>query len=298
MVVTYGTTMAKPAEAARWGEVARAAVERTGGPELAAQLELALAQADTDARQGDAALSHLDRALVATLQMSPPNPMFLAAIYNERGNAKQARGLPGEAGVEYRRAYEVTVAQLGPRHPRALVIETNIAASLMDLGRAAEALESLRRTAAQMEITFGADKQQTLMTKFNLGAAALEAGALDEAAAAFALAKAGLEKQVGPDHPAVIRARRGLATVASRRGDHAAARAELLAVLATQEAELGKESGDLVRTLMLLGQDYAADGKRREAEAYLARALALAEKVLGPQHVETAEVRAAQAAMR
>ena len=121
-----------------------------------------------------------------------------------------------DLGIEYKMvelsaAVEVIEDVLGPDHPVALTVRSNLAGAYDSAGRFGEAIELFEQVLAERKRLLGADHPDTLGTRNNLAYAYRSVGRFDEAIDAWEELLPDCQGVLGPDHPDTLTVRNNLA---------------------------------------------------------------------------------------
>ncbi|MEM9453021.1 MAG: tetratricopeptide repeat protein [Myxococcota bacterium] len=138
------------------------------------------------------------RAAIGRLSDAREAKTFLESTL---GNFHWSRGELGVAREHFERALEAREQTLGPRHPTTLVVRSNLAMVLHDLGDSAEARALIERTLADRVEVYGPSHPMIATTHGNLGIIEQAMGKLDDSAEHTRRALELLERSVGREHP-------------------------------------------------------------------------------------------------
>ena len=121
-----------------------------------------------------------------------------------------------DLGIEYKMvelsaAVEVIEDVLGPDHPVALTVRSNLAGAYDSAGRFGEAIELFERVLAERKRLLGADHPDTLNTRDSLAGAYKSVGRFGEAIDAWEELLLDCQRVLGADHPDTLTVRNNLA---------------------------------------------------------------------------------------
>jgi serine/threonine-protein kinase len=234
--------------------------------------------------QYDSADGLYRRALVLQQTELPRDSTLLAAILNNRVNLAFRTGKLDSAAVASRQLVDLTTAQFGPEHPRALLETANLAVTLERSNRFEEAEPLFRRALSGMRAGLGEEHPRTGEIMTQLASALVRRGRWAEAESLAAATVALARKRLGPGHPEVAQGLFLLSQIALNTGR-------------TSESErLDREVFEINRTA--LGENHPATaisgGRVAGAECragrpgaglrLLAGSVAVAGRTLPPQH--------------
>ena len=201
-----------------------------------------------------------------------------------------------DLGIEYKMvelsaAVEVIEDVLGPDHPVALTVRSNLAGAYDSAGRFGEAIELFEQVLAERKRLLGADHPDTLGTRNNLAYAYRSVGRFDEAIDAWEELLPDCQGVLGPDHPDTLTVRNNLAVAYYSVGRFGEAIELFEQVLAERERVLGPDHPDTLKTRHNLAGAYDSVGRFGEAIELFEQVLAERERVLGPDHPDMLNTR-------
>ena len=201
-----------------------------------------------------------------------------------------------DLGIEYKMvelsaAVEVIEDVLGPDHPVALTVRSNLAGAYDSAGRFGEAIELFEQVLAERKRLLGADHPDTLGTRNNLAYAYRSVGRFDEAIDAWEELLPDCQGVLGPDHPDTLTVRNNLAVAYYSVGRFGEAIELFERVLDERERVLGADHPDTLNTRNNLAVAYKSVGRFGEAIELFEQVLAERERVLGPDHPDMLNTR-------
>ena len=201
-----------------------------------------------------------------------------------------------DLGIEYKMvelsaAVEVIEDVLGPDHPVALTVRSNLAGAYDSAGRFGEAIELFEQVLAERKRLLGADHPDTLGTRNNLAYAYRSVGRFDEAIDAWEELLPDCQGVLGPDHPDTLTVRNNLAVAYYSVGRFGEAIELFEQVLAERERVLGPDHPDMLNTRNNLAGAYLSVGRLAEAIDAWEELLPDCQRVLGADHPDTLKTR-------
>ena len=173
---------------------------------------------------------------------------------------------------------------LGKRSEVVLRTRHNLARSLSDLGRHAEALDMLREVLAEV---LEATHPDTLLTQSYLALVLSRFGRHAEALDVQREVLSARQDVLGDAHPDTLLTHSMLATFLSRLGRHAEALDAQREVLSAQQVVLGDDHLDTLRTQKNLASSLCRLGRHAEAVDVYRKVVAAYQQVLGDAHPKT-----------
>jgi|GEM_PF-791091 len=230
--------------------------------------------------------SIFDQTLSAIDRRFETQPLLRAAMLEATGRTLRELGLPARASEAQSRALSLYRAALGDASPMAFRARVELAASLIDTGRATEAESELRAVLAVPSNDLSSDDPLRLRARLMLAVALSELGRFDEAES---LARETLaDVRTGQSSAESRRAALlGLASVLSLRAREAEAEPLYREALEIAERTLTPEHPETLQTLHNLAQLMQTAGRHQEAEALLRRTLEARRRTLGDDHPAT-----------
>ena len=194
-----------------------------------------------------------------------------------------------DLGIEYKMvelsaAVEVIEDVLGPDHPVALTVRSNLAGAYDSAGRFGEAIELFEQVLAERKRLLGADHPDTLGTRNNLAYAYRSVGRFDEAIDAWEELLPDCQGVLGPDHPDTLTVRNNLAVAYYSVGRFGEAIELFEQVLAERKRLLGADHPDTLNTRNNLAGAYESAGRFAEAIDAWEKLLPDCQRVLGLEH--------------
>jgi tetratricopeptide (TPR) repeat protein len=184
-------------------------------------------------------------------------------------------------------AWRSRVAGQAAESAERLAAESNLACSLSQQGKNAEAEPMYRRLHEVRMRVHGAEHPDTLATANNLATSLSKQGKYVDAER-IEREVHGVQKRVhGAEHPSTLNSANNLATSLSRQGKYADAERIQREVLEVQKRVLGAEHPNTLSSANNLAGSLAGQGKFAEAERMLHAALSSLQRVLGPAHPNT-----------
>lgn len=176
---------------------------------------------------------------------------------------------------------------LEPDHPRLGRAMLNVASSLGQVGRQAEALELDREIVAFFTATRGRRSANTLRAMNNKAnnLAAVERG--DEAIQLLVEASELAAEALGSDHPLTLRTRVNLGSHLARQGQRAQAQPILESVADKRLARLGPDHPETLSAQEILANIMLDRGLAAESATILETVLERREGLFGPEHPQT-----------
>ena len=201
-----------------------------------------------------------------------------------------------DLGIEYKMvelsaAVEVIEDVLGPDHPVALTVRSNLAGAYDSAGRFGEAIELFEQVLAERKRLLGADHPDTLGTRNNLAYAYRSVGRFDEAIDAWEELLPDCQGVLGPDHPDTLTVRNNLAVAYYSVGRFGEAIELFERVLDERERVLGADHPDTLNTRNNLAVAYKSVGRFGEAIELFEQVLAERKRLLGADHPDTLNTR-------
>ncbi|MBL8619773.1 MAG: tetratricopeptide repeat protein, partial [Myxococcales bacterium] len=250
---------------------AQAWVDRLGDPRLAARLldlrgSLALRRNDFAA-----ARALLRQALTTYRVEAVDDPLVVASVLRRLSLIDQLEGNFAAADASGREAVDTIARALGPWHPEALGIRSNLAVGLGDRGAWAASLAEHAAILALREQVLGPAHLDVAMSLYGVARAQLRLGRLSEAAAAAARVLAIRAAVLPPDAIEIGEAHGMIGRIALAGGRAAEARPHFVTAAACYAAHLGLAHP---ARAVALGEQAAADLALGDAVAALATARA------------------------
>jgi len=180
-------------------------------PGVAAEARLAAGRAIAREGQVDAAIEHIDRALVDLAAARGDQHPSLIRGLAEVGRLRARAGDHEQAALDLSRAIALSDPLVGAAHPTTAALRASLGQSLTQLGRLDEALAALADAREGLDNALGPNHPDAACCRFEHGRALLALGdptgwqEMQDAARV-------LRRQLGPDHPFVVAARSWLDT--------------------------------------------------------------------------------------
>ncbi len=214
-------------------------------------------------------------------------PLIEARLRLTLGRSFLLLGVPEIAHQQYEASREIYARFRGLDHPDTLWSMANLAASLYDLGRHAEAFERRKEILALRKARLGPRHPDTLTSMHDLGFSYQTMGRHAEALQVFEQTLALRTAELGRHHPETLDSMHSLAFSQAALGRHAEALELRQETLALRKAKLGLHHPDTLWSMHDLGLSYLAMGRHAEALKVFEETLALRKAKLGPHHSET-----------
>ena len=225
------------------------------------------------------------RAAIGRLSDAREAETFLQSTL---GNFHWSRGELDLAREHFERALEAREQQLGPHSPTTLIVRSNLAMVLHDLGDNVEARALIERTLADRVEVYGPSHPEIAATYANLAVIEQSMGERDDAAGHTRQALELLERSVGREHPHYPQMLINLSNNEYYRGNIAEAlrlqeqaRDLLVRIVGPRDFLVG-------RTLSNLGAFYYDADRYDDARAALVEAREIYEEHLHTDHPELA----------
>jgi tetratricopeptide (TPR) repeat protein len=266
LTLVLGMNLRQHAQAHRWGALAQALNERTGGDPLTESNRLThLGAVLFDEGRQEEALAHYTRALALRRQHVGTEDATVAQLYNNIGNSLIQLGRYDEAHAEHRKALAIRERELGPDHPLVATSLSNLGIGLMRQGKAAEAVPLTERALAIQERALGPDSFYVGMTVEALGLVYWRAGRMAEGAKLLERSATIYEKLQGPEAPALARVYSNMGGLRIEQKDFQGALEPLRRSMVITEKLLGPGHPDLAEALSKLALAYLGLGRPQEA---------------------------------
>jgi tetratricopeptide (TPR) repeat protein/tRNA A-37 threonylcarbamoyl transferase component Bud32 len=280
-VVSAVGTLGELDAAKRWHALGVARVEFAADPTASSgRLDEALGVALYYGGKPAEAVEAYDRAVEAA---GTSNPLRLASLQGDRGNALVDAGRLVEGRAALTKALDSYIDTHGPDHPTVATGHTNLGAAFAISGEFDQAkphfAEALRIT------RIGEPEPKGLgMALGNMGLAAHSAGDYEEAQAFLEEALSEFEKSGDPTNPRVLFTLNNLAVNAQARGDFEGAERQLWSLLERKRTAFGPDHDQVGRTYDALGDNDLRQQQYAEAEPHFREALRIFEAALGAEH--------------
>ena len=222
------------------------------------------------------------RRLLAEGEATDPQPVWVAAVWNNLGNLYQDLGQVEKALGCYQRSVRLWEKLVGGADPALIPPLNNLATLYAEQGRYAEA-EALHERSLEIRIRhYGRNHTRVAIGLSNMAELLNRRGDTRRAEQLLREALAIWEAHPGAEPLAEGVALNNLATSIKDKRE-----AEELLLRANQLLESAAPGGvERIRTLTNLGLLYATTGRLNQAEPALRQALEIAERVWGPDHPE------------
>ncbi len=201
-LVWVGATAAKYDQAALWGRLATASIERLENEKLLAVVLNGLGIASKEQGKYDEALNHLRRSLALAEQANDYREMSTAL--NNLGVVLRKQGKYSEALPYYQRALRLKEETLGPAHPDLANTVNNLGSLMRDEERYEEALSFFNRALEIKERALGTSHPSLAIELHNIAEVLVRQQKPGQALPMFERALALHEKALGPEHPNLI----------------------------------------------------------------------------------------------
>jgi tetratricopeptide (TPR) repeat protein len=208
----------------------------------------------------------------------------LALLCDRTGEFLYARGSLELARAFFQRAVTVGKDAFGPRHVEVAKATNNLAITLQDIGRNADAEPLLREALDIQRERSGIEHWGYARTLTNLARVVQANGRPDEAEAMLREAIALGEKTLGRAHPDVATRLDHLARLLQGKGQLSEAEVLFREAIQSGERSLGRGDPQVVTRLSNLAMCLLERDKVSEAETLLREAIARGESAFGPDH--------------
>lgn len=189
-----------------------------------------------------------------------------------------------EAEAIYRDLLAQRTARFGEEHSETVLVRTNLAVLLVQVGKIAEALPLEERGLEIQTRKLGPEHPDTLTAMNNLGTHLHQAKRPDEALPLLEGAFRSRSGILGPDHPHTLVSGTNLAALYTELKRYDEAETLLRDLLDRRERLLGPESLDVLITCNNLAGLLQDSGRAGEAEPYYRRADEVSARTLGADH--------------
>jgi len=215
-------------------------------------------------------------------------PGVASNLLNDAANYLLGRANYADAEPLYRRALEISEAQLGADHPSVATSLNNLALLLKTQGKFAEAEPLYRRALEIRETQLGAEHPLVAASLNNLAALLQTKGKLAKAEPLYRRALEIEEAQLGPEHPDLAMSLNNLAELLREQGKYTEAEPLIRRGLEIYKVQLGPEHPLVAIGLNNLALLLGSQGKLGEAEPLHRRALEIENAQLGSEHPSVA----------
>ncbi|MEM7153676.1 MAG: tetratricopeptide repeat protein [Myxococcota bacterium] len=266
----------KPEQGREWAYHADAHLERPGvGPSLRVQYHSVLGLIDSQDQRPEDAIRHFEQALELTERIDGPGTLTAAKLDFNLAAQLRRQGQYERALPLLERGLQTHLERLGEHHPELSMAHNNYAATLISLGRTADATGHLERAVAIAERSLPGRHPNLAYTFTNLTRAHLDGADLEQALAANTRALTLRESSLPADHPHIGYTLVDQADVLRRlrRFDEAHEALQRAMALAEQREELDHPS--VIDPLIGQGRLLVARDRPADAIAPLQRALEL-----------------------
>lgn len=219
-------------------------------------------------------------------------PELAAEVANNHAALLQLEGEHEEAEAGYRRALELRIEALGPRHPRVAGSLTNIGSALGEQNELAAAAEAHERALRMYEDLLGPQHPDVPVALNGLAVIRGKQGRLDEAAALIRRGLQVLENSVGSQHPASLDLQENLGIVLAMQSKYELAQTMFRQVLSARLSTLDPGHPKVAAARTNLAVVLEKRGMSEEAKLEFERGLEQLMDAYGPDHPETAKARA------
>jgi tetratricopeptide (TPR) repeat protein/predicted Ser/Thr protein kinase len=245
LVYTVGYLQQRRDEGRFWGELAQAAIRRSGAaqPVLLARVLTNVSSLAHEEGKLDESVALLQRAISLVEGAEPDSPRLAVMLSNLAVTFGDMRRNE-DALAAARRAQALREKTQGPNHPDMAYAVQTVAAILTQMKRYAEAVPELRRAVAIREASVGPDSWLTGITHSTLGDAYRGMADYESALASYRHAIAIYEKIPAPPLRLFIGAYFGVGKTQVIRGQAAAGVAPLQRALAIQQGAGGGPVSD------------------------------------------------------
>jgi len=215
------------------------------------------------------------------------DPELQARMLDVMGEVYNNLGLPSRAHELLTHAVDLCQQSLGPNHSNTLHAQDDLAWSLMQSGRYAEA-EKLQRELIQRERrVLGAEHPLTLRSTIRLASTLLEQGKYAEAETVYHQVFEINSRHFGQLNRETLRVAFDLALAIYQQGRNAEAEKLLRDTLQKQRQILGADHPDTLMGMRALAQVLDDEKQFSESEALSRQTIEMEQRVFGPEHAET-----------
>ncbi|HTW31420.1 MAG TPA: serine/threonine-protein kinase [Candidatus Sulfotelmatobacter sp.] len=215
------------------------------------------------------------------------DPEEQAQMLHTMGRVYDSLGLYSRATDLFSRAVEIRRRVLGPNHPDTLDSMRNLAGTLDDEAKFAEAEKMLRETLDTELRVLGPKDPKTLFSMDDLAGVLFEQGHYAEAEKLRRQALDGERRVLGPDSHDVLLTTSSLGRILTAEGRYSEAEKLQREGLDIARRTLGEDQPNTLGYLTDLGWTLKNEGNYAEAEKLLREALDAQRRVLGPEHKAT-----------
>jgi tetratricopeptide (TPR) repeat protein len=214
-------------------------------------------------------------------------PRAEGAIRDVLGKTYRTLGDYDRSVALHERARDLLLATIGPDHAETWSCLNNLAVSLIESGRAGEALPLLETVVTNRAGRFGPAHEDTLDARNNLASAKRSLGRTEEALEGFATLETDCRATLGPDHVRTIlaMANRGATLQNLRRFDEALAVMTETVVL--EKVKHGPAHPSTLQTVLNIGMTHVSAKRPAKGLPFLEEAVNGFEVSMGPSHGTT-----------
>ena len=218
------------------------------------------------------------------------DPELQAQMMDLMGRVYDHLGLFPRAQELTSRALDIRLRVLGPRHPDTLYSMINLANSLADQGKLAEADKLYEQVLETSRRVLGPAHRTTLAAANNLALDLRDQGHIAEAEKMQRDTIESLRRDRGPDNSDTLTSMSNLAITLRSEGHNADAEKMDREILDARRRTLGSDHPDTLRSAANLAIDLREQHNRGvEAEQLLLTTLEAQRRIVGPEHPDTLE---------
>jgi eukaryotic-like serine/threonine-protein kinase len=279
LVGVVGDRLARYDEGLRWGEHARAVLDRLGLEGLAhGALDSAVGNVLFRMGRLEDAREHMERAIAIRTEAKGADDPGLAALHANLGNVFQQRRQYDEAIASFQRAQELVVSRIGLEHPLVAVTTASLGLVHNNRGDFETAERHYEQAIALLRTTMGDDHPFLATGISNLGVTLQRLERHEEAKVKFEEALAIFGMSVGDHHPDYARSLQNVGTAHQYLGDLEEARVYVERALEIRREALAADHVDIAYSLSALAELDALEGDHAAAARGHERALEILEK--------------------
>ncbi len=284
-----GYLLARPEEGLRWGRLARAILDRTGGGnELEANWHDTMGAIAATKGDNKSLDEHDQAALTIREKLYGPDHPAVADALNNLGNGAYSRGDYELAIKALERGLQIRLKRLGEHHPDVADSYNSLGAALMGKGQCRAALSRYEQATALGRAALGPEHPSTLMYLSNVGAMQSMVGDYPKALQISRETLALREKVIGANHPETADSLLNVGMAYGANNQYDEQLKYVKRAQATFEKIVGHDHPSVGGCLLGLAIAHREKGQLAEAEGAANEARKVLEKTLGPDHPATA----------
>jgi serine/threonine protein kinase/tetratricopeptide (TPR) repeat protein len=229
----------------------------------------------------------LDRATEQLTGEAVGDPLAVARLQNQLGQAQLRLGAAPQAIRLFEAARATFTAQFGPDHADTLLSTNNLASGYHEVGRLDQALPIYEETFKRRRATLGPNHPDTLRSMGDLARGYHDAGQLKNALPLYEEALKKTRAELGPDHRDTLTAMNNLALGYQQAGQRDKALLVYEEALKLLRSKLGPDHTDTLSCMNNLARSYHEANQLDKALPLLKEVLELTRAKLGPDHPNT-----------